>query len=105
MAIGELASVLISCQSDEDMYNVLIRKGFDEAGVISIIATIDPHSPKVISYCDRVIAPSVNSMFKQYNGKSKFSVGDVVTAMYKKHPENLVNLTILKVLTDQHVTD
>lgn len=102
----EVIRLLSEGVTERGILSTLQSKGFKDKDIVSSVLNINPSSPMVSSFCDKVILPKVIDLLNQTNqGVSKYSVGEVARFLYKNYSENLVNKTIVSILDEQHLVD
>ena len=103
--IKEIRDLIKEGKTEKEIFTTFKNRGVPQVDIISSFAEVAPHSRIVEAFVSTVIIPDVSSLFKTVNGRSKYTVGEVVDMLIKKHPENLVYKAICVVLKDQILID
>lgn len=103
--ITEIRNLINEGKSEKEVYTTIKNRGVPQVDIMRSFAEVAPHSRIVEAFVTNVVIPDVSTLFKTVNGRSLYTVGEIVDKLIKKHPENLVYKAICVVLKDQILID
>lgn len=103
--IKEIRDLIREGKTEKEIFTTFKNRGVPQVDIMRSFAEVAPHSRIVEAFVTNVIIPDVSTLFKTVNGRSNYTVGEVVDMLIKKHPENLVYKAICVVLKDQILID
>lgn len=91
--------------TEMSIYKTLKREGFSDCELMEAFYRMNPNSEIVANFCTKIIVPDAMRMMDMFEGRSRFSVGDIVKLLSNRYPQDLVNKTVIQILSDEHLVE